>query len=312
MNQEKVSVVLAVFNGADTLSETIKSILGQTYKDLELLIVDDESTDDSAKIIKETKDLRVKYFTLDQKNTGGPAAGRNRGIKESAGEFIAFCDQDDIWLPEKLEKQIGVYKNSKNKDKIGIIISSADLIDHSGKVINKNPVPFDGFLNKKEAFRKLILGDFITACTAVVPKKILDEMSSLDENMKGVDDYDLWLKITQKYGISAVPEVLAVWRQETDALSADKSKLYLETEKVFAKLKDTSEEIKIGHGKNLMRIFVGLLLQRKYKEAKNITEKIKEYPISTKAKIIIKLFRISPSLTGALLRLADKIGQISL
>lgn len=310
----KVSVVLPVFNGGKTLKETLKSILAQTFSDFEIIAVDDSSTDDSIKIIKETKDPRIKFFTLDKKNTGGPAAGRNKGIKESSGEFIALCDQDDAWLPEKLEKQIKAFENSNEKKKIGIIISSANLVDHNGNVIDKNLVPFEGFTRPKDAFEQLILGDFITACTAVVPKKIIDEVGMLDESLKGVDDYDLWLRITKKYGILGLSENLAIWKSTNQGLSKNKADHYLKNEKIFEKLEteNSSEEIKFGHGKNLMRIFTSLVLQKKYQEAEKITEKIKNYPISSKAKIIVRLFKLSPGLAGFLLRLYDKMGQISL
>lgn len=308
--KEIVSVIIAVYNGELTLAGTINSLLSQTYKNLEIILVDDGSTDNSAAVIKGFNDERIKYFF--QKNTGSPVAPRNKGIKESSGKFIAFCDQDDVWYPEKLEKQLETYQKCENKKSIGIIITSANLIDEKGKIINQNPTPFEGFLSQKEAFKKLLGGDFITACSVLVPKKIINEIGFLDEALKGVDDYDLWLRITQKYGILAISEPLCAWRKLNKALSADKTQLYFETEKVFKKLNDKTNEIRIGHGKNLMRYLVTLLLKSDYKKAKTVVDTLKLYPVSKKANILIRIFDKSNVFAGFLIKVLDKIGRISL
>ena len=108
MKNSFISVIVPTYNRADLISETIESILNQTYKYFELIIVDDGSTDNTEEVIRKFKDSRIKYIKTD--NWGGPARPRNTGIKKTKGEYIAFCDDDDIWLPKKLEKQIRVFK----------------------------------------------------------------------------------------------------------------------------------------------------------------------------------------------------------
>ena len=105
-----VSVVVATYNRADLISETLDSILNQTYKIFELIVVDDGSSDNTEEIVKNYSDSRLKYIKTD--NWGGPARPRNIGIRESKGEYIAFCDNDDLWEKNKLEKQLDIIKNN--------------------------------------------------------------------------------------------------------------------------------------------------------------------------------------------------------
>lgn len=144
MSEDLVSVIMPTFNSERYVTESIESILNQTYNNIELLITDDGSKDDTVSIIKSyaKKDSRVKIFLLDGNNGAGSA--RNNSIKHAQGRYIAFCDSDDVWLPEKLEKQIGFMRENKycftfasyyvfdsESRKKGIVIapSSVSLID---------------------------------------------------------------------------------------------------------------------------------------------------------------------------------------
>lgn len=309
-NKIIASIIVASYNGQITIKETINSLLAQEYRNIEVIVVDDGSTDDSAEIIKSFNDERV--FFLSQKNCGSPAAPRNKGIEVAKGEFVGFCDQDDLYYANKLKKQIEVYNESDKKNEVGIIISSADLINELGQIIDHNIKPFEGYTDCKSAHRLLLKGDVITACSALVPKKILDDVGYLDESLVGVDDYDLWLRITEKYGILTIKEPLCAWRQSASSLSANKTKQYIETEKIFLKLKDRSEEIRVGHGKNLMRIFIPLVLEKEFNEAKKYRGMIDKYPVSTKMGILIKTFDLSNALSYYQLCFLKKIGKVSL
>lgn len=290
----RVNAIVASYNGEKTLTSAISSILSQTYSDLDLLLVDDGSTDSTANLLKNYKDPRIKHFQLE--NSGSPAKPRNFGIARAGGDFIAFCDQDDLWHPEKLEKQLEAYDSSSEKENIGIIISSADLIDESGRHIGLNDVGFTGYMDPETAYRNLLSGNFITACSAMVPKAVIDEVGPLDESLRGVDDYDLWLRICKKYGILAIREPLCSWRQSTGSLSADKAKQYLEVEKIFAKLDSEDQTVRLGHGKNILRIIMASLLSEDYKQAKKYLDEIGKYPASLKSKLVIGTIRVSPAM----------------
>jgi len=108
-----VSVIIPAYNRAKTLQRAIESVLAQSYQNFEIIIVDDASTDLTAETIKDFLTPKTRYFK--HKNNKGPGAARNTGIKKSKGKFIAFLDSDDQWLPEKLEKQIEIFKKAPKK-----------------------------------------------------------------------------------------------------------------------------------------------------------------------------------------------------
>jgi len=134
-----VSVIVTTYNRSNLILETINSILSQSVTNLELIIVDDGSTDNTSELIKAIKDDRVKYFKTG--NWGGPARPRNIGIKHSCGEYLAFCDDDDVWLWNKLEIQL----NHFNEKIIGVG-SAISIIDCRGKNRNYSQVLFDDYL----------------------------------------------------------------------------------------------------------------------------------------------------------------------
>ncbi len=306
----KVSIIMATYNGEKTARESIDSILAQTHRDLELIIIDDGSTDDTVTIVKAISNKRVKL--LSQKNSGSPAAPRNAGIKVATGDFIAFCDQDDIWYPQKLEKQLEVCEHVEHLGDVGIIFSSADLIDKNDNKVDENITKFSGLISATEAHKMMLEGDFIIACSAVVPKRVMDEIGYLDEKLIGVDDYDLWLRITENYGVLAIPEKLCAWRQTSGALSANKAKQYIRTEQIFAKLGDKSSEIMVGHGKNMLRIIMASLLTKDYGTARDYLKKVKAYPLSQKAKLIVGVSGLSIPLGRMLVSFLQKKGIVSL
>ena len=305
----RVSIIIALYNGEKTIEETVSSLLAQTEQDVELIIVDDGSTDETVKIVKSIKDERITL--LEQENSGGPSKPRNAGIKIAKGQFIGFCDQDDLYYPEKIDKQVNAYENNQMKANIGIIISSADLIDEKGQVIEKNIKPIDGFMDSDDSRKLLLKGDFITACSALMPKKVLDEVGNLDESLRGVDDYDLFLRITEKYGILLQKEPLCAWRQSEKSLSSNKNKQYLETEKIFKKL-GNSEEIRIGHGRNLTRIFLSYLLEEQYKEASKYRHEAQKYSLSGKIKLLFGIFDVSSWIAFVFVKILVRVGRLSL
>ena len=130
--EELISVIIPCYNAEKYISETIESVIKQTYSNWELLVVDDCSTDDSENIIKSyaKKDSRIKYYRTES-NTGTPAEPRNIGINKAKGEYVALLDADDLFLPNKLEKQIE-FINEGNKE---LVFSNGVIIDDFGKVI---------------------------------------------------------------------------------------------------------------------------------------------------------------------------------
>ena len=166
MNEPLVSIITPVYNAERFLSETIKSVKEQTYKNWELLLVDDCSKDNSAKIIKEFNrtDDRIKYIKL-EKNSGA-SISRNTGIKNAKGRFIAFVDSDDLWEPEKLEIQIS-YMLEKN---LGFTFTSYRYMKENGVKTNKvAKAPF------KINYNGLLKNTIIGCSTVVIDREIIGE-----------------------------------------------------------------------------------------------------------------------------------------
>ena len=130
-----VSVIVSTHNRADLLCETLDSILSQTYENFELIVVDDGSTDNTEEVVKRHSAGRINYLKID--NWGGPARPRNIGIEKAKGKYIAFCDDDDIWLPKKLEKQINYIVNMKQMIALRIILIKECTMTHIWKVKNQ-------------------------------------------------------------------------------------------------------------------------------------------------------------------------------
>jgi glycosyltransferase involved in cell wall biosynthesis len=162
MDRPVVSVVIATYNMARYLPLAVKSALGQTYKSIEVLVVDDGSTDDTAGAIAPfLADHRVRYCIQENK---GQAAAKNHGVQKSRGEYIAFLDADDMWAPEKLELQIPVLSRSKN---LGVVYSRFAYIDENGE--ERGLV--DGELFRGRISGPLLIRNFIGFGTSVVKRE---------------------------------------------------------------------------------------------------------------------------------------------
>jgi glycosyltransferase involved in cell wall biosynthesis len=190
-----VSIVIPTYNHAKFISKALKSVIDQTYKNWEAIIIDNESVDETYKLINNFNDSRIKYFKIS--NDGVIAKSRNLGIKEAKGEWIAFLDSDDWWTKDKLE--VCLSKIGKN----------VDFIHHATEYVIKSK----SFLKKKiikgREFKKPILNDLligtitkgsqISNSSVIVRKNILNKIGGLNENkiLVGSDDYDTWLRIAQ-------------------------------------------------------------------------------------------------------------------
>lgn len=207
MKTPKVSVVIGAYNCGRFIQDTVNSVINQTFKDWELIIVDDGSTDDTYEKVKDINDERIRIIRLG-KNSGRPAVPRNRGIKASTGEFIAFLDHDDIWLPEKLCKQVELME--KNKDVF--LVYSRCYVQENGKgqrIISPER-PKSGYV-----FNDLFLAyNFIGCSTAMMRNKkgFQPYLFNEDKTLMTVEDYDLWLRIAYREKISFIDEPLAIYR----------------------------------------------------------------------------------------------------
>lgn len=216
-NNPLVSVIVATYNRAHLISQSIESILGQSYPYLELIVVSDGSTDETESLVLSFSDSRIRFIKLD--HTGIPAIARNRGIREARGKYVAFCDDDDLWLKDKLVKQISFMESCPD---IGLCFGYATLFGdtrYNGATSH--------LFNKKVTimtFKDLFLANTIPCLTVMVRKRCLETVGVFDENpefKQAAEDYDLWLRIAGAYKIARIPEVLSMYRAHADNISKD-------------------------------------------------------------------------------------------
>ena len=228
MGTDKVSIITPSFNSKKFISQTIESVLNQTYRNWEMIIVDDVSPDNSNEIIEEytQKDSRIKLIKLEQNS--GPAVARNRAIEEAKGRFIAFLDADDLWHKEKLEKQLTFMEQND----VAFTFSSYDLIDEDGNALGT-------FKTKEQvSYNDLLKTNPIGCLTAIYDTEKLGKVYM--PNILKRQDYGLWLKILKQVGTTkGMPEVLATYRILKNSVSSNKLKaakyqwkIYMQVEKI--------------------------------------------------------------------------------
>ena len=204
----QISVVIPAFNAGKYISSCLESVLAQTFSDLEVVIVDDGSTDNTLEIISACADDRVRLYT--QANSGS-AAARNKGVQEARGEWIAFIDADDIWAPEKLEKQL-----TTCQDKVWSHTDSYYI----GGVYAKNTKASD--LCRKHAgdvFEELLVENSVGTSCVMIKKTCFDEFAGFDTSYRALQDWGLWLRVASKYPIGYCDEPLVSYRVHTGSTS---------------------------------------------------------------------------------------------
>lgn len=206
-----VSVIMPAYNASAYIQEAIDSIIAQTFPNWELIIVDDGSTDNTAMLVNEylLKDNRIQYY---YQENGKQGKARNLAISKSKGEYLAFLDADDLWLPEKLEIQV---KEIKEK-KVDLVFSNAFVIKDSEKIdINKVIHCHQGFLDSNEGLDRMIERNRVPILTVLVQKLKVIEVGMFTEKLEiqNAEDTHLWLKLLINnavfYGSN---EILAIYR----------------------------------------------------------------------------------------------------
>lgn len=196
-----VSVVIPTHNRCDLLQRAIKSVQSQSYTDLEIIIVSDGSTDETEKIVGTLADLDHRIRLIAYHPAKGGNTARNIGIEAANGEYIAFLDDDDEWLPEKIEKQLEVMKSDPE---IGLVYTGVQIL-YVNEVISYNTKA----RNSGDMHTEILLDNFIgTTSTVMLKKDILPYTGMFDINLRALQDYDLWIRVCQKCRVGVVPEEL--------------------------------------------------------------------------------------------------------
>ena len=208
-----VSVIINVRNGALTLQEAMESVLAQSWKDWELIVWDDRSTDNSAEIVSRYRDVRIRYFLSPDDAPLGKA--RRDATAHATGEWIAFLDQDDIWLTHKLEKQLAL-----TKDEVGLIY---------GRTVRFYPGGLQRDYDQAHEYRRLPEGDifaqlfrdscFIAMSSAMFRRSAIDASGGIPDQIRIIPDYWLYVAVSRRYQVRAVQEVVCRYREHSGSTS---------------------------------------------------------------------------------------------
>lgn len=229
-----VSVIIPTYNGERWLSESARSVLAQTYPHLELIIVDDGSADGTKEIIESLcrRDQRVRAV---YKANGGAASARNAGIAATRGEYVALLDQDDVFLPMKLEQQVRFLNEHPEAE---MVYGRFLVVDGQGKVLREQPIP------PRTSFRELWEACSINFCSILIRKRVLEEVGPLNERIGWADDLDVLLRIARRGHIAFLNDLVAHyrWHGANTSAVADERSFYRFTLQVLYAVGSVPEE----------------------------------------------------------------------
>jgi glycosyltransferase involved in cell wall biosynthesis len=212
-----VTVVVPTYNRARLIGETIESILAQTFSDLELIVVSDGCTDCTEAVVEAFCDRRIRMVR--QTNSGGPARPRNIGIELARGKYVAFCDDDDLWMPQKLEKQVAVMERYPDV----ALCFTRGITFGSGGFFSRRALKRGVRSNH---FRALLFGNFIANSSVIVRRNVLTKVGpfNTDRFLHGAEDYEMWLRIAYGHKLIKLDEKLIKYRVHLSNLAADRAK----------------------------------------------------------------------------------------
>lgn len=247
------TLIVPAFNVAATIAETLQSLLAQTFTDFEIIVVDDGSSDNTADVVRGFADPRL---TMVHQANRGLAGARNTGIVHARGAYIAFCDADDLWLPEKLELHIA---HLEARPDVGISFSGSQMIDEHGAPLGINQSPRLRNITAEHIFKRNPIGN---GSAAVIRRTALDGMAYrpageterdwwFDETFRQSDDIEAWARfaLTLDWRIEGIPGNLTLYRIHRGALSANVQRQYDTWLRMAARMKAISPDFVRRHGK---------------------------------------------------------------
>ncbi|MFA6097234.1 MAG: glycosyltransferase family A protein [Candidatus Paceibacterota bacterium] len=241
-NRITVSVIIPTYNRASLLKRSIDSVLSQTFGDFEVIIVDDGSTDDTEEVVCGVRDPRIKYIKYNENR--GATAARNVGIRAARGEFIAFQDSDDEWLPEKLEKQMNVFKKAARD--VGVVYVGFWKLKNGRKIY----IPAKAVKKRQGAiYEELIKRNFVSTQTILVRSECFAKTGLFDEKLSRLQDWDIVLRLSRYYKFCFIEEPLVLQHYTPGSISDNSGALMESIELII----DKNREYLYKHKKILSR-----------------------------------------------------------
>jgi glycosyltransferase involved in cell wall biosynthesis len=207
-----ISVIIPVYNGEKTIKETIESVLKQDFSDFELIVINDGSKDTTLEVISSINDPRIQVFSYPN---AGLSASRNRGYVHSCGEYITFLDADDLWTPDKLERQL---RALQAHPKAAVAYSWTNFIDESSNFVRiGSRITLTGNI-----YPNLLLANFLeSGSNALICRRALVEVGGFDESLLAAEDWDMWLRLAEHHDFVAVPYPHVLYRLSTHSMSTN-------------------------------------------------------------------------------------------
>ena len=275
----KVSVIIPTHNRDEFLGSTIASVLSQTYSDFEIIVVDDNSGDRTHEVIKSIKDGRMKYIR--HRDNMGPSAARNTAISSASGEYIAFLDDDDEWIPEKLQKQVELL--DKCEPNICGVYSNRLVVDKlSNRIISTSP---QAKKLKGNLLYQLSIGSPIHTSTVLIRKRCIEKVGLFDETMSYMEDRDFWIRLSLNWDFEYIDKPLTIayvhkqghLSESLEGQTTGREKLLERYNDLFHKDRKTWSKLHLLQGAQYCQ------LKNMKKGRKNILKGIKIYPFNLKA-----------------------------
>lgn len=255
----KVSVIIPTYNTEKYIAETLGSVLNQTYDDFEIIVVDDESKDSTITILEKYQENYPGKVRLIKKRNGGPASARNKGIEAAKGEYIAFNDADDLWVPTKLAKQIS-YFESCGPD-VGMVYTDARKFDEEG--VWTLPSNMQHRYMEGKVYKELLKSNFIPNQSVIVRKACFDVTGLMDESTDLIssEDYEMWLRIAGNFEIKFLDEILSLYREHSEGINKRADNAIKATIGVIEK------QLRLFVGNDEMEQYITTLLAKRYYSA---------------------------------------------
>jgi glycosyltransferase involved in cell wall biosynthesis len=234
-----ISVVIPAYNAAETIADTIGSVLNQTHDQLEIIVINDGSQDATCDVVKNISDPRLKIFSYEN---GGVAVSRNRGIARATGEFISFLDADDLWTADKLAAQLSALQSYPEA---AVAYSWTNLIDESGRFLRRG----GHYAKSGNVFAELLLTNFLEhGSNFLVRQQALKEVGGFAETLAAAQDWDMGLRLAARYAFVAVPSVQILYRVLARSMSTNVTRLEAASlqllDRAFAQAPDSLQYLK--------------------------------------------------------------------
>jgi len=227
MTRGLVSVIVPVYNREKFVHDALESILAQTYRDIEIVAVNDGSTDGSLEVLQSFQErFPAKVRVLDQSNQGQVVA-RNAAIAESRGEYIAFLDSDDLWLPDKLTKQMPLFV-----DNVGLVYCAIYNMDEAGQTLDITPCESE---LRGHAYHRLLTSNGMTGGSVVLSRAALQAVGVFDVDLSAAENWDLWIRVSKQFSIDYIDEPLVKYRKHVGNMSKNHGLMMNAIEQILAK-----------------------------------------------------------------------------